>query len=154
MIERLLPIEINNTFGGSTFAFWLFGVIVLMKLVMGINVAGLNPWVSNRDLMQKADGIPIDSYSYEARETAVFLFSCWGLALMVLSLLGSVVMVRYRAMIPLMYLLLAIEQIGRRGLSLAHPAARSHAGKKRAAGGLVNWALSAALIVGLVLSLA
>lgn len=153
MIERLFPAQIDNAYAGFGLAIWLLIPIVAMKLLMGLNVAGLNPWVKNREIMTTADGIPIESYSPDAASTAVFLFACWGLALFVLSLLGVIVLVRYRAMIPLMYLLLAIEQIGRKGISWANPIVRSGSGDGVSAGALINWGLSAALIVGLALSL-
>lgn len=153
MIERLFPAQIDNAYAGLGLAIWLLVPIVAMKFLMGMNVAGLNPWVSNRDVISTADGIPIDSYSPEAAATAMFLFACWGFALFLLSLLGVIVLVRYRAMIPLMYLLLAIEQIGRKGISWANPIVRSGGGEGVSAGALVNWGLSAALIVGLALSL-
>lgn len=152
MLEGLFPARIDNAYGGQSVALWMFGVIVAMKLIMGLNVSGLNPWVKNRDVLKLADGIAVDSYGPEAARTAVFLFSCWGLALFVLSLLGVVVLVRYRAMIPLMYLLLAIEQIGRKGLSWANPVAREKS-SGRSSGALINWGFSAALIIGLFLSL-
>jgi hypothetical protein len=140
MLSQLFPKQIDNNYQGRKLALWLFVPIVLVKLLMGLNVAGLNPWLSNRDVLTTADGIPLESFGAEAASTVLFLFACWGLALLVLSLLGTVVMVRYRAMIPLMFLLLSIEHIGRKGLSLSIPIVRA-AGSP---GSLFNWGLTAA----------
>lgn len=57
-------------------------------------------------------------------------------------------------MIPLMYLLLSIEQIGRKALSLIDPIVRAVEAQGISPGVLINWGLTAALVVGLLLSLA
>ncbi len=154
MLSNLLPKQIDNGYRGHALAIWLLIPIVLMKLLMGVNVAGLNPWISSRFVLQNADGVPVDTFPAEAGSVVVFLFASWGLALLVINLLGVVVLIRYRAMIPLMYLLLSIEQIGRKGLAMLHLVPRSG----EAAGGVspglwINWGLSAALVIGLILSL-
>ena len=153
MLSRLLPKQIDNNYQGLRVAIWLLAPLVLMKLLMGFNVAGLNPLIDNREILQSADGIPLDTFSAQAAAVAVFLFSAWGLALFVLSLLGVLVLLRYRAMIPLMYLLLAIEQIGRKGLSMVMPLERVGDAAGTSPSVWLNWALSAALVIGLVLSL-
>jgi hypothetical protein len=127
---------------------------VLLKFFMGLNVAGLNPWISNRFVAKTADGIPLETFGAEAASTVMLLFASWGLILLVLSLLGIVVLIRYRAMVPLMYLLLSIEQIGRKGLSLANPIVRAVETEGIPLGVLINWGVMAALVIGLALSLA
>lgn len=154
MIGRIFPSRIDNDYRGHWLAIVLLGFLVLSKLFMGFNVAGLNPWVSSEYVLTNADAIALDTFGAEARNLVLFLFSAWGLALLVLSLLGLIVLVRYRAMIPLMYLLLAIEQLGRKGLSLAHPIVRSVEPGAISTGVLINWGFSAALVVGFLLSLA
>ncbi len=154
MLKRLFPKQIDNNYQGHTFAIWLLVPLVLIKLAMGVNVAGLNPWVSNRMVAQTADRIPLDTFSPEVASLVMLLFAAWGLALFVLSLLGVVVLIRYRAMIPLMYVLLSIEQFGRKGIALVSPIVRTVETDGLSAGALINWGLTAALAVGLVLSLA
>lgn len=153
MFSRLFPRQIDNAYRGPALAIWLLAPVVLVKALMGLNVAGLNPFVSNRFVLRVADSIPIDTYPADAAATVMFLFACWGLALLVLSLLGALVLIRYRAMIPLMCLLLALEQIGRKGLSLLYPVARAVPDGALSSGALINWALSGALVMSLVLSL-
>jgi len=152
MLSNLLPTQIDNGYRGHALAIWLLIPIVLMKLFMGVNVAGLNPWISSRFVLQNADGIPVDTFPVEVASVAVFLFASWGLSLLVISLLGVVVLIRYRAMIPLMFLLLSIEQIGRKGLAMLH-LVPSEAEGGVSLGLLINWGLSAALVIGLILSL-
>ena len=152
MLNRLLPKQIDNNYRGSWLALWIYTPVVLMKLVMGFNVAGLNPWVSNLGILKDVDGVPLDSYGADAGAMVLLSFASWGLGLFILSLLGVLVLARYRSMIPLMFVLLTMEQIGRKGLSMLYPIARV-GGDHLSTGAIVNWVLSAAVLVGLVLSL-
>jgi hypothetical protein len=154
MLGRIFPKRIDNAYRGSVLAIWILVPVVILKFLMGANVAGLNPWIDNREILRTADAIPIDSYGAEAASAVVFLFSAWGLALLALSVMGVVVLIRYRAMIPLMYFLLAFEQLGRKALSEIHPVVRSVEAGGGHAGFWINWGLSAALVIGFILSLA
>ncbi len=157
MFSRLFPPQIDNNYRGYWLAIWILVPILLAKFFMGLNVAGLNPWISNRQIAQTADGIPLESFGAEAASTVMFLFASWGLILFVLSLLGIVVLIRYRAMIPLMYLLLSIEQFGRTWISLANPIVGAVKGAAKtgeySVGFIVNWGFVAALAIGLALAL-
>ena len=154
MLRRLLPRQIDNTYQGYAVARWLLVPIVVVKLLMGVNVAGLNPWVDNRDVLQSVDRVPLDTFGADASSTVVFLFESWGLALLLLSVFGGIALIRYRAMIPLTYLMLAIEQIGRMGLARSNAIARLDPSGGTSPGATVNAGLAAALVIGLVLSLA
>jgi len=154
MLSRIFPKQFDNAYRGHWLAIWLIVPTLLFKLTMGVNVAGLNPWISNRFIIQNADGIPIDAFGAEASSVVMFLFASWGLCLLVLSLLGIVVLIRYRAMIPLMYLLLSIEQFGRKGISLASPIVKAVETGEVSLGFFINWGFMAALVIGLALSLA
>jgi len=154
MISRMFPSQFDNDYRGHWLAIWILVFLVGSKLFMGVNVSGLNPWVSTEFVLTNADSIPIETFGAQERSLVLFLFSAWGLALFVLSLLGLLVLVRYRAMIPLMYLLLGIEQLGRKALSLAHPIARAVEPGAISTGVLINWGFVAALVVGFFLSLA
>lgn len=154
MLSRIFPKQIDNAYRGHWLAILLLVPVVLLKFFMGLNVAGLNPWISNRFVAKTADGIPLETFGAEAASTVMFLFASWGLILFVLSLLGIVVLIRYRAMVPLMYVLLSIEQIGRKGLSLANPIVKAVETEGIPLGVLINWGVIAVLVIGLALSLA
>jgi hypothetical protein len=153
MLGRLFPKQMDNTYRGYWLAVWLFVPLVLVKLIMGFNVAGLNPWVSNRFVLINADGVPLDTFAAEPASLVVFLFSSWGLSLLLLSLLSVLALMRYRAMIPLMYLVLTVEQLGRKVMLVVNPLIKSVETQGIAPGTLVNWGLIAGLVIGLVLSL-
>lgn len=155
MLSRLFPPQIDNNYQGHTLAIWLLVPILLVKTVMGFNVAGLNPWIDNRWIAETADRIPLESFGAQAASTVMFLFASWGLILFVLCLLGIVVLIRYRAMIPLMYLLLLIEQAGRTGvIAQANPIVRAVKTGDVSFGFLINWGFVALLAIGFALSLA
>jgi len=114
----IFPRQINNTYRGHAAGVWLFALIVLLKLIMGSNSV-----INTRAVATGADGIPLDSLGSGAADTVVSLFALLGLGQVVLAALGVVVLVRYRAMIPLMFLLLLVDHLGRKAVALVHPVA-------------------------------
>jgi hypothetical protein len=98
-----------------------------------------------------ADGIPIDSYGKMAAQTVLEMFALLGLNVLVLPLLGVLALIRYRAMIPLMYLTMMILYFCTRALLFVHPIART--GGVQPIGFYVNLALLAVLLIGFALSL-
>lgn len=153
MLSRIFPKQLDNNYRGHKLALWLLIPVVLFKFAMGINVSGLNPWISSSFVLESADGIPLSSYGADAAKTVVFLFASWGFGLLILSAVGLVALVRYRAMIPLMYLALTAEQVGRMLIQLAHPVVKVATTEGVSGGALINYGLTAALVIGLVLSL-
>ena len=148
----MFPKQLDNaSYRGHTLALWLFAPLTLIKLAMGFNVSGLNPWIDNRYIATSVDGIPIDSYGPEAASTFMFMFASWGLILFVLGLLGLIALIRYRALVPLLYVLFAIEQFGRFYLNKLHPIARAVKSDAISPSALFNYSLMAAL--GLILAL-
>jgi hypothetical protein len=161
MLGRIFPKQFDNDYRGHWLAIWIFVPVVLVKLIMGANVAGLDPLISNVDILKTSDGIPLDTFGPEAASLVVFLFASWALGLLLFSLLALLALIRYRAMIPLMFLVLSIEQIGRKGLLLInpivraveHPHLRAVATEGISTGALINWGLTAGLVIGFLLSL-
>lgn len=154
MVGRLFPKVIDNDYRGWWLAVWMLAPLVMLQLVMGFNVSGLNPWISNRDIAINADGFALDSYGTEAASVVMFMFASWGLILLVLSLLGLLVLVRYRAMIPLMYLLLGAEQFGRKAIALSQPIVKAAAQSEGLSPAfLINSGFMAVLAIGFILSL-
>lgn len=155
MLGRLFPKQFDNDYRGWWLAIWLLVPVVLVKLVMGFNVAGFNPWISNRMVAESADGIPLDSFGAEGASTAMFMFASWGLMLLLINLLALLAVIRYRAMVPLILLLLTLEQVGRKAIGTMSPIVREAAVKADglAPAALINWGFLIVLAIGLVLSL-
>ena len=153
MLSQLFPRQIDNAYQGHVVAIWLFVPVVLLKLAMGFNVAGLNPWIGTRYILEHADGVPMGLFPADAATLIVFSSAAWGLALFVLALMSAVVLLRYRRMLPLMILAMAIEQVGRKVMSDLQFGLRVGEGGEAPAGLWINWGLSAVLILALALSL-
>lgn len=150
MVDRIFPRRVDNTYRGHWLATGLLVLVVLLRLVIGAN-SMLNP----RSVAATADGIPLDHYGAAAADAVVALFALLGLGDFLLGLLGALVLLRYRAMIPLMFVLLLLDQLGRKVLVFAHPIARAGATTVAtfSVGTLINYGLLAMLVVGFGLSL-
>lgn len=144
MLERFLPRHIDNTYRGQRPALWLFGLVVLMK-----GAIGLGTIFNGRNAAISADGIPLDSFTVLGAQAFVSLFAAWGLAQLMLNLTGLVVLLRYRAWIPFMYVLLLVEHLARKLIFWVMPLPRTG----EAPGYLINLVIVAVMIAGLLLSL-
>jgi hypothetical protein len=151
MLSLLFPKVIDNKYRGQWLALVLFVPVLLLKIMMGFNVAGFNPTIEVRDILQNIDGIPLDTYSTAAATDLVYFANAWGLSLFTIGLVGLIALIRYRAMIPIAILLLTVEQVGRKAMSIAESGLRI--GPDMTAGNIINWALSVALVLALVLSI-
>jgi cytochrome bd-type quinol oxidase subunit 2 len=141
----MLPRRFDNTYGGHRAALWLFAGVLLMKTGIALGTI-----FNGREAAQTADGIPLDSFGAAGAAAVVSMFAVWGLAQFVISTIGVLALVRYRAMVPLMFALLLFEHVARRLLFLALPIPRNGA----APGLAINLALIGVMVVGLALSLA
>ena len=150
MVRLLFPNVLDNKYRGQWLALVFFVPVLLLKLMMGFNVAGFNPAMEVRDILQDVDGIPLDTYSTAAVTDLIFLANAWGLSLLTICLVGVIAFIRYRSMIPFTILLLTVEQVGRKAMSIAESGLGI--GPDMSAGNIINWALSVALLVALVLS--
>jgi hypothetical protein len=144
VLKRILPERIDNRYRGHRLALWLFVVVALQKL--GLSLAHLF----------KADGgaqsvstIPLDSYPPGAAQNIIGLFARMGLEQLLLAALFVLVLVRYRAMIPLMYVVVIVHYLGSRGVGLMKPLVLAGTSGARTPA-LVIAGISA---IGLVLSL-
>ena len=144
MFSRLFPQRIDNDYRGYTIALWLFGIVVLLRTVIGVNSI-----LISHEVATSADGIPVDTFDAEAARAFLLIFALGGLRLLMLSLIGVVVLIRYRAMVPMLFALLVIEAMIRKVIVELHPIVRT-----RAPGPAMNVALSILMVLGLALSLA
>jgi hypothetical protein len=139
---RLLPQRLENEgYRGRVAALWLFGVFLVLRAIMGVNGA------INTRAIATGDGIRLDE---GGAETILVLFRSLSLANLPLVAIGAIVLWRWRAMVPFLFLVLVADQVVRRLVALANPIARTDAG---AVGMWINLGMLAILFVGLVLSL-
>jgi hypothetical protein len=149
MFGRLVPASIDNRYGGHGSALVLLALIAFARTMQG-----MESLVNARETMVRADGIPLDSYGSGAADAAVGLFSLLGMHMLAIPLLSVLVLVRYRAMVPLMFLMLLAIQIGSRIVLWIHPIARAAGPGAHAIGFYVNLAILALTAIGFLLSLA
>jgi hypothetical protein len=144
MLSPFLPRLLDNTYRGHKVALWLLALIILVKAAMGLNCI-LNGSVVARS----ADGIPLDTFTSAGAQAVVSLFAIWGLAQLMFSLLGLLVLVRYRAMTPFLFAFLLLEHLGRKLILQVMPIVKTGASP----GTVVNRVLLATMVIGLALSL-
>jgi hypothetical protein len=147
MLSRIFPEAFDNVFRGQWLGLWLFVPIVLLKLVIGANSI-----ISAREVAASADGIPLATFNAAGADAVVGLFVLLGLFQLLLGLLGAVALIRYRAMIPFLYLVLLFQMLGNRALSLLHPIAESGT-SGTPPGFYVGLGILVATVAGFVLSL-
>lgn len=103
-LTRVLPKEFNNQFGGNRIALYFFYAITAVTL-----------WRSQHHLFAPDGGaqsiatIPLDTYTQGGAAAVIGVFALWGLSQLVIGILYLLACVRYRSMIPLLYLLGILE---------------------------------------------
>lgn len=140
----LFPRVIDNTYRGHKLALWLFGALLFMKTGMSLGVI-----FNGHSAATRADGIPLRTFPPAAAQTVLALFAIWGVAQFILCLLGVLALLRYRAMVPLMFALFLLEHLGRKLVLVFIPIVRTGAPP----GFYINLVLLAMMIFGLLLSL-
>ena len=144
MQSLLFPRVIDNRFRGQWAGYWLLAPVLFVKL--GIAFGSIfSPRNSNR-----ADAIDLSSYSAAALRDAMTTTALLGLLHLAIGLFCVLAMIRYRAMVPLIFLWLLAEFLGRRLVLEIYPMDRA-AGPST--GSMLNLVLLAMMVVGLGLSL-
>jgi hypothetical protein len=144
LLDRIFPQQFDNNYRGHKLALWLFGLLVLMKL--GISLSSI---FDTYNVVRSADGIPLDTFTSGGAETVVSVTALLALSQFLLAVLGVLALIRYRTMIPFLYVLLLVEYFAKKWIQFVKPIVR--VGTPPAT--YVNLALIALLLVGLVLSL-
>ncbi len=152
ILSRIFPKQFDNTYRGHWLGLWLLVPIALVKATQGVNSI-----INTREVAMKADGIPLESFDGPAATTVVALFVLVGLYALILPLQSLLVLIRYRAMVPFMFLMLLLFQGGGRLLLLLNPLVRSSAQSITfggfSVGTIINLAILAITVLGFVLSL-
>jgi hypothetical protein len=144
VFNRLLPPTIDNAYRGRKLGLWLFGLVVAVRILQSLAV-----FVNGRSVALSADGIPLGTYPPDAAQTALALFTLVSLARLVIALLCVLVLVRYRAAVPLMFTVLLLGFLGSQLVLKLVPIA----GVGMPAAPVVNIVQLALMAIGLALSL-
>ena len=143
MFAKFFPQHADNDYRGSKIAIWLFGLTLFLK-----GAIGLNSMIRSYEIASGADGIPLDTFPAGAQQTVVSMFASLGLAQFWLCVVGLVVLVRYRTLIPLMFAVLLADQFARKAVHYFRPYPTT-----AAPGPFVIAGVIAIMVVGLALSL-
>ena len=148
MLDRLFPRQIDNAFRGPWIALALFALVVFVKGAQAVVSI-----VDTHRVATTADGISLDGLNAAQVQTVLSLFAALGWYVLLLPLLSLIVLIRYRAMIPLMYLMLLVMQLGIRALHAFHPAFAETGASGQPTGFYVNLGILAVTLIGFALSL-
>jgi hypothetical protein len=144
MWKRIFPTTFDNRYRGQKFALWLLYPLTFMNLAIALGS------LFSKDSGARADGIPIDTFGNGGAEAVIRVAAILGFYSLLLGVFNVLALVRYRSMIPLMYVLLVVDYLGRRTIAQMKP--YLHIATTGA--GYFNLGLFALSVVGLVLSLA
>lgn len=143
MLERILPRSIDNSYSGHNLAVWCMILIAFIKIVMG-----LTSIFATHVAAQNAHKVPLGTFSPMAAQLLLSALARAGLSTLVVALFCVLVVARYRAMIPIAYVLILVEHAGRALLFLRESAITGISSAL-----VVNFALLFLTILGLLLSL-
>ena len=144
MLNKILPRIVDNDYRGYKAALWFFYLLAIVTVVRS-----LIHMFKHDGGAQSIATIPLDTYTQGGSQAVIFLFAYWGLSQLMFGLLYVVVGLRYKSLIPLMYLTLIIEYAGRFGLSFY----KSIETVGQAPGGVANMILPIVCLVMFFLSL-
>jgi len=103
----LFPKTITNEFPGHKLVLYVFYVLTAFSLFRA-----MLHLFSRDGGAQSVATIPLDTYSAGPAATLIGIFSLWGMSQLVIALIYLMASLRYRAMIPLLYILLVVENLG------------------------------------------
>lgn len=143
MLGLLFPRLIDNRFRGQWLGYWLMAPVLVLKFGIALGSI-MSPRQANR-----ADAIDLSTFSEAALHDAMASTALLGLLHLCIGLIGLLAMICYRAMVPLVYLWLLIEFLGRRVIFELYPIGRMQG---PSSGSIINLVLFAMMALGLALS--
>ena len=141
---KVLPKEINNNYEGKKIALYLFYLFTTMTVGRSL----VHMFAPDGGAESIAT-IPLRSYSAEAADVVIHIFAEWGLTQLLFGILYAIVLLKYKSLIPLMYLFILIEYTGRLFLTLYKPIMI----EGTAPGGIGNYILIPFALLMFILSL-
>ena len=152
MLSRLFPKQAGNAYRGHWLGAVLLAVVVAVKGLQGVVSVAMTD-----EIAKGADGIDVSQLNAAGVADLMLSIALIGFYIVTISLIGVLVLIRWRALVPLMLLVQLIAQLGARVVIALHPIPRLAAPENGFAGHpvgfYVNLALLALTVLGLVLSL-
>ena len=95
VLEKILPSQVDNAYSGHRLSLVFFYFITLLTIC--------------RSCVHIFAAIPLDAFTQGGAEGVIFLFAQWGIAQLMIGLIYLIVALRYRRLIPLMYIFIFFE---------------------------------------------
>lgn len=108
MLDRVFPRTAGNDFQGHPAALWCFGFFTLVFLgrsLMYILLADGGAQLSGT--------VPLDTFTDDGAGAVVLFVALWGVSQLLLGFVFVAVLWRYRNLVPLMAVLIILQQVGR-----------------------------------------
>jgi hypothetical protein len=144
MFSRLFPKQFGNAYRGHWLGLVILGLMLFFRLAqttMGL----IDPVL----VIRGPDGILFDTFNGPAQTAFTYVFRLLCFLNVLICLIGVLALVRYRAMVPLIYLVLLLLLAGQKVLGMLYPIPRA----PDAPGGMIVLAMLAVSLLGFLLSL-
>ena len=115
-MKKLIPETIENKIPSNKFVYYFCWLLVTFNLFRS-----LEHIFAEDGGAESIAGIPLSSYSEEAANNIVSIFAQWGFSQLVLACMLLLVVLKMRELIPLMLLIIALENILRGAVGLYKP---------------------------------
>ena len=116
MLDHLFPKKDVKTYRGNPIAKWVFGLITMVTIGRSL----VHMFLPDGGAKSIAT-IPLDSFTVDGADAVILIFAFWGLSQLLIGFIYGLVLWRYQAFIPSMYLLLIIEYVMRIVLGVMKP---------------------------------
>ena len=115
-MKKLIPETIENKIPSNKFVYYFCWLLVTFNLFRS-----LEHIFAEDGGAESIAGIPLSSYSDEAANNIVSIFAQWGFSQLVLACMLLLVVLKMKELIPLMLLIIALENILRGAVGLYKP---------------------------------
>lgn len=140
-INNIFPKTVDNDYKGNKIALWIFTILAIISTVRScihfVAPDGGAGTIAGLDLSRGGENI-------------IFAFGLWGLSQLLYAFIQLLVAFRYRKLIPLFYLILFIETLGRMAIGVMKPPILLHGTPP---GGIANYIILPLTIIMFILSL-
>lgn len=116
MIEKLFPKTVDNQYRGMSIAKWTLFLITAKAFL----AAFIHMFAADGGA-QSIASISLDQFTTGGANTVITIFALWGLEQFVIGVISLIVLWRYQALIPVMWLAFAIEYTMRFAIPLFTP---------------------------------
>ena len=115
-MKKIIPDTIENRIPNNKFVYYFTWLLVAFNFFRSLE------HIFNEDGgAESIAGIPLESYSSEAASNIISIFAQWGFSQLVLACILLLVVLKIREFIPLMLLIIALENILRGAVVLYKP---------------------------------